>query len=53
MTNIPSFLEDRISQIPALQVLMNMGYEYICPEEVFRIRGSKCSNVLLDEILRQ
>lgn len=50
---IPSFLEDRISQIPALQVLINMGYEYICPEEVFRLRGSKCSNVLLDEILRQ
>lgn len=50
---VPSFLEDRISQIPALQVLINMGYEYICPEEVFRLRGSKCSNVLLDEILRQ
>lgn len=51
--SVPSFLEDRISQIPALQVLINMGYEYICPEEVFRLRGSKCSNVLLDEILRQ
>ncbi|HOT73621.1 MAG TPA: type I restriction endonuclease [Anaerohalosphaeraceae bacterium] len=29
MSDIPSFSEDRISQIPALQVLINMGYEYI------------------------
>lgn len=49
---IPSFLEDRISQIPALQVLMNMGWTYICPEETFRLRGSKVSNCILDEILQ-
>ncbi len=51
MNNIPSYLEDRISQIPALQVLMNLGWEYVCPEEVYRLRGSKVSNVLLDEVL--
>ena len=53
MANIPSFLEDRISQVPALQVLQNLGYEYINPEEIFRLRGSKLSNVLLDEILEK
>ena len=51
--NIPSFLEDRISQVPALQVLQNLGYEYINPEEIFRLRGSKLNNVLLDEILEK
>jgi len=53
MQKIPSFLEDRISQIPALQVLQNLGYEYINPEEIFRLRGSKLSNVLLDKILEK
>ncbi len=54
MTNtVPSFLEDRISQIPALQVLQNLGYEYINPEEIFRLRGSKLNNVILDEILEK
>ncbi len=50
--SIPSFLEDGISQVPALQVLMKMGWTYICPEEVFRLRGSKVSNCILDEILQ-
>ena len=53
MTDIPSFLEDKISQVPALQVLINLGFEYIPPEEAFRLRGSKSSNVLLDEVLEQ
>lgn len=49
----PSFLEDRISQVPALQVLINLGWEYIAPEEVFRLRGSRSSNVLLDDVLQK
>lgn len=49
--NTPSFLEDRISQIPALQVLMNLGYEYLTPEQVFKLRGGKLGNVILDDIL--
>lgn len=53
MQEVPSFLEDRISQIPALQVLQNLGYEYIPPEEAFRLRGGKLSNVILDEVLEQ
>ena len=53
MTNTPSFLEDRISQIPALQVLQHLGYEYIPPEEIYQLRGNRLSNVILDEILEQ
>ncbi len=49
----PSFLEDRISQIPALGFLMNLGWEYVCPEEVYKLRGGRYSNVLLDEVLEK
>jgi type I restriction enzyme R subunit len=36
--DIPSFKEDHISQIPALQMLVNLGYTYICPSEAERLR---------------
>jgi len=42
--DIPSFKEDHISQIPALQLLINMGYEYITPEEALKLRGGKRSS---------
>ena len=32
--NTPSFQEDHISQMPALQVLQNLGYTYLRPQEV-------------------
>ena len=47
----PSFLENHISQIPALQVLCNLGYTYLTPEEVDKERRGKLSNVLLEDIL--
>ena len=50
---IPSLNEEITSQIPALQMLMNMGYEYIAPEEAYRLRGEKYSNVILDDILER
>lgn len=49
----PSFKEDHISQIPALQMLQKLGYQYLSPEEVMRSRGEKASNVLLEDILRK
>ncbi len=49
----PSFKEDHISQIPALQMLVNMGYTYLSQEEALQARGNKTSNVLLDEVLRK
>ena len=47
----PSFLEDHISQIPALQMLINLGYKYLTPEEAIQERGAKNSNVLLERVL--
>ncbi len=49
----PSFKEDHISQIPALQMLMNMGYTYLSPAEAERQRGGKTTNVLLEDVLRK
>lgn len=47
----PSFKEDHISQIPALQLLQNIGYSYLTPEEANIARGRRSSNVLLESIL--
>lgn len=49
----PSFKEDHISQIPALQMLVNLGYTYLSPAEADRHRGGKTSNVLLEDVLRK
>ncbi len=52
MDNVtPSYLEELISQIPALQLLMNMGYRYLTPDEAFISRLAKQRNVLLEGIL--
>ncbi len=43
--------EARVSQIPALQALIKLGYSYLTPEEALEQRQSKTSNVLLENIL--
>lgn len=47
------FNEKYLSQIPALQVLVNLGYEYLTPEAALAARGGKLGNVILDEVLRE
>jgi type I restriction enzyme, R subunit len=49
----PSFLEDHISQIPALQLLQKLGYKYLSPNEALQLRGNKTSNVILEDVLRK
>jgi type I restriction enzyme, R subunit len=44
--------EKLTSQIPALQLLIAMGYEYISPEKALAERQGRFSNVLLENILR-
>jgi type I restriction enzyme R subunit len=34
---LPSYIEDHISQIPALQLLIKMGYQYRSPEEAMEL----------------
>ena len=49
--NTPSFQEDHVSQVPALQLLQNLGYTYLRPQEVFLERKGKLGNVLLESVL--
>ena len=49
----PSFKEDHISLIPALQMLQKLGYQYLTPDEALRMRGGKTTQVILEDILRQ
>ncbi len=51
--DIPSFIEDHISQIPALQLLIKMGYEYLTPEEALDLRENKKGKVVLTSILEK
>lgn len=46
------YLEKNISQVPAIELLCKIGFQYISPEECMRQRGS-LYNVLLKDILRQ
>ncbi|MCB9185029.1 MAG: type I restriction endonuclease subunit R [Flavobacteriales bacterium] len=49
----PSFLEDHISQLPALQLLVKLGYTYLSPEEALAQRQGKAGNVLLEGVLEE
>lgn len=49
----PSFLEDHISQVPALQLLIKLGYTYLSPEEALALRQGKAGNVMLESILEE
>ncbi|OHE56599.1 MAG: restriction endonuclease subunit R [Thiobacillus sp. GWE1_62_9] len=46
------FNEKHLSQIPALQLLANLGYRYLTPEQALAMRGGRLTNVLLEEVLR-
>lgn len=47
------FNEKYLSQIPALQQLINLGFEYITPEQALAQRGGQLINVLLEDTLRE
>jgi type I restriction enzyme R subunit len=47
------FNEKYLSQIPALQQLINLGFEYLSPEQALAARQGKTGNVLLEQVLRE
>jgi type I restriction enzyme R subunit len=49
--NTPNFLESHISQIPAVQLLQQLGFAYLSPEEIAVERRGKLGNVLLENVL--
>ncbi len=44
--------EKHLSQLPAVQLLISLSYEYISPVEALRERQGRVANVLLENILR-
>lgn len=46
------FNEKYLSQIPALQLLVNLGFVYLTPEQALAERGGKLGNVQLEGVLR-
>lgn len=48
----PSFKEEYISQIPALQLLKQLGFTYLPPAATVKLRGDKLRNVVLTDVLR-
>jgi type I restriction enzyme R subunit len=48
----PSFKEEHLAQIPAIQMLMKLGYQYLSPEMAIEARGRRSANVLLESILK-
>ncbi len=53
MPTVPLIKEDHISQIPALQLLQNLGWEYLTPAEANKYRNERISAALLDGILEK
>lgn len=51
--DIPSFKEDQISQVPALQLLQKLGYVYLSQDETLRGRGGRLAGVLLEDVLSE
>lgn len=50
---VPSFIEDHISQVPALQLLMKLGWQYLTPDQALDARNGRSSNVILESIVKQ
>ncbi len=44
----PSYLEKVQSQLPALQLLTEMGWEYLPPEKVAKLRGERLGAAILE-----
>jgi type I restriction enzyme, R subunit len=53
MNAIPSFKEDHISQIPALQLLQRIGWTYLTPENALALRGGRPGSVILRAVLEE
>ena len=47
---LPSYLENVQSQLPALQLLMQLGWQYLTPEETVQLRGGRVGSTTLEPI---
>ncbi len=51
MTQAEAYKELISSQIPALRLLMALGWDYLNPAEALALRGGKEANVILEDVL--
>ncbi len=49
--DLPNYLEKVQSQLPALHLLMQLGWQYLSPEETVDLRGGRPSLTILEPIL--
>jgi len=47
----PNYLEKVQSQLPALQLLTELGWEYLTPEECVALRGGRLGSAILEPVL--
>ena len=50
---VSEFLEDLASQLPALHLLQQAGYQYLTPVEALELRGGRKGRVVLETVLKQ
>lgn len=48
---LPSYLEKVQSQLPALHLLIQMGWRYLTPEAANRLRGDRLGGTILEPVL--
>ena len=48
---LPDYLEKVQSQLPALQLLMQLGWEYLTPDETVKLRAGRLGSTILEPIL--
>lgn len=51
MEPTPLFTEETSSKLPALQLLMGLGWQYLTPSEALALRGGRRGRVVLDGML--
>jgi type I restriction enzyme R subunit len=51
--SVSEYREDFISLIPALQQLINLGYNYITPSDSEILRGGRLNQAVLDNVLKE
>ena len=48
---IAKHTEDLVSHIPAIHLLINIGYQYLAPSETIKLRDGRRSRVVLESVL--
>ncbi len=49
--DLPNYLEKVQSQLPALHLLMQLGWSYLTPEEANRLRSDRLGSTILEPVL--